>query len=105
MANQKRKGTLREHDVRKHLEGDGWVVYRGAASLGAADLVAMRAGEIRLVQVKANVRAGPWANFRRGERATLAAEAIAAGASAWLAWWPHGAKGQLRWYAEVDWPT
>jgi hypothetical protein len=62
----------------------------------------MRAGEIRLVQVKGN-KGSPWMNFRATERAALWAEALAAGGQAWLVHWPP--RGQQRWIAPDEWPN
>ena len=115
MANHKAKGTAVEHKVRKRLLAEGWVVYRGAASLGSADLIALRGGEpetyasgretfseVLLIQVKANKSGGPYANFRKAERSSLSAEAAKAGAEAVLVHWPPN--GEEAWYHEPSWP-
>lgn len=102
----KRKGTQREHDVRKRLIGEGYVVYRGAASLGAADLIALKAGERpQLLQVKANVNGGAYMNFRKPERDTLREEAKRAGAYAMLIWWPHTKNAVEQCFDEAVWPA
>lgn len=52
MSNKSR-GTALEHQVRDDLVERGWLVVRPGASLGPADLVALRAGwDPLLVQVK-----------------------------------------------------
>jgi len=48
------KGRRFEYATRHFLEKKGWVVFRSAGSKGVADLVALRAGEIWLVQCKLN---------------------------------------------------
>lgn len=100
----KRRGTQREHAVRDVLEADGWLVVRGAGSLGVADLVALHAGrKPRLVQVKSDDDS-PYGHFGPGERGRLLDAAVQAGAEAWLAWWPPGRKRGLKWIHESDWP-
>ncbi len=67
----KAAGTRREHSVKRLLEHAGWVVMRAPASIGEADLIALKRGERpRFVQVKANL-GSPYMNFRRAERAAL----------------------------------
>lgn len=102
--NAKAAGTRREHAVRRMLEANDWLVTRAPASLGEADLVALKRGERpMLVQVKANVSGGPWANFRPRERLALREAASRAGAVAMLAHWPP--HGELAWYDEAEWPA
>ena len=50
----KRKGTRRERDAKKILEGFGYYCIRSTASLGLFDLVAVNKNEIVLIQVKVN---------------------------------------------------
>lgn len=103
MTAKQRRGTRREHQVRDVLREDDWVVYRGAASLGCADLVALKVHRLpRLVQVK-SCASGPYDHFRPAERAALKQEAEWAGAEALLAWWPP--RGKLRWIAVEEWPA
>jgi Holliday junction resolvase len=86
------------------------VVLRSPASLGDFDLIATRPfnlngyelAEVRLIEVKANEKGGPYMNFRKEERRALAATAVRAGATAWLAYWPK--RGSLQWIAAEDWP-
>jgi len=49
-----RKGHRWELKVKKMWEAKGFVVYRSAGSKGAADLIALRDGQIVLIQVKVN---------------------------------------------------
>ncbi len=102
MRNAKAKGAEKERRTKALLEAEGWYVTRAGASLGAADLVALRAGERPLlVQVKASDR--PFKNFGPTERGELRDVAAAAGAVATLAWWPPRARTHdLR--DEVEWP-
>ncbi|HYJ33767.1 MAG TPA: Holliday junction resolvase [Candidatus Binatia bacterium] len=46
------RGAYFERTVAAALTGDGYVVYRAAGSHGKADLVALKAGEVLLVQCK-----------------------------------------------------
>lgn len=50
MKNRYRAGANFERRVRKDLENKGWVVFRSAGSHSPADLIALRFGEVMLVQ-------------------------------------------------------
>jgi len=52
--NCKGKGSRRERQAKKILEGLGFLVTHAAASLGIFDLIAINSTSMRLVQVKAN---------------------------------------------------
>ncbi len=95
------RGITRERQLRTLLEEDGWYVTRAAGSLGDADLVALRNGEIRLIEVKSTHR-GPFHSFGPASRQELAAAARVAGGTAWLVWWP--TRRQPVWISEGDWP-
>lgn len=95
------RGIDRERQVRDHLENDGWFVIRAAGSLGAADLVAIKAGAIQLIEVKSTA-GGPYERFGPAARRTLSQAARDAGASAVLAYWP--SRGKLRFINEAAWP-
>ena len=96
-------GHDRERAVKAKLEKDGWFVVRAAASLGYADLVALKRGRVPLmVEVKATAQ-GPWEGFRRPERRALKKAAYAAGARPVLAWWPK--RGTLRYLYADEWPA
>ena len=47
-------GRAFEYRVKKYLEKEGFVVFRSAGSHSPADLVALKLGEVWLVQCKAN---------------------------------------------------
>ena len=98
----KARGIARERQVRDILAKSDWLCFRSPASLGCADIVALRDGSRpRLIEVKATAQ-GPFERFGPAARAKLAATAKMAGASAELAWWPP--HGQLRWLSEAEWP-
>ncbi len=107
MSNLKAKGTSREHDVKRKLEAEGWVVVRSPASGSPVDLWAMRAwmdglGSLTLaVQVKANA-GSPWMNFRKEERLELTEIAGRAGASPVLCHW--APNKTCDWYPADKWP-
>ena len=48
------KGRNFEYRVKNHVTRRGWVVFRSSGSHGIADLVALRAGEVWLVQCRLN---------------------------------------------------
>jgi Holliday junction resolvase len=48
------KGRHFEYTTRRHLESKGFVVFRSAGSHSVADLIALRAGEVWLVQCKSD---------------------------------------------------
>lgn len=77
---------------------------RAAASLGAVDLVALKAGHMpRFLQVKSDkAEYGPFNNFGPQARAELLTEAGHAGAVAELAYWPP--HGKLEYIQPCDWP-
>lgn len=96
------RGHDRERAVRDiYLQG-GWLAFRAPASLGVADVVALREGfPPQLVEVKSTA-AGPYSHFGPEARKRLSEAARRAGGEAWLAWWPPRRKCQ--WLAESDWP-
>ncbi len=100
--NNKAFGTRRENQVRDHLRDRDWLAFRAPASLGVADIVALRAGSRpRLVEVKGD-KDGPYHGFLPASREKLSLAAQLAGADAYLAWWPP--HGELRWIPESEWP-
>ena len=95
-------GHNRERQVKALLVSKGWVVVRAAASLGCADLVALRNGDQpMLVEVKSTA-GGPWKTFGPAARAALSRAADQAGADAYLCWWPP--RLEPRWFDEGSWP-
>jgi hypothetical protein len=115
------RGSGRDRQVVRLLQADGWFAMRAPASLGVADVVALRAGglefrddggdelvmmqrsEARLIEVKTTATRGPWNDFGPAARRALSEAALLAGATAWLYHWPTG--GQLRVIPEAEWPT
>lgn len=105
-------GHQRERQVKKLLEEEGWFVIRAPASLGVADLVAIRnqahyprlllRPEVRFIECKANEKGGPYMNFRPEDRQALLDAAEKAGARAELAFWPK--RGNLTWIGSEAWP-
>jgi Holliday junction resolvase len=96
------RGAQRERAVRDWLRDRDWLAFRAPASLGVADVVALRDGSRpRLVEVKSTA-GGPYERFQPANRERLRAAAMLAGADAFLAWWPP--RGELRWIAESEWP-
>ena len=54
-----RNGRVRENRVKDLLEEDGYFVVRSAGSGGVADLVALKPGQVLLIQVKSEAYLGP----------------------------------------------
>jgi Holliday junction resolvase len=97
------RGIRREHQVIDLLKADGWVCLRAAGSLGPIDIAAVKRGmPPRFVQVKSD-RTTPYKNFGPDDRRRLIETAHAAGAEAWLAWWPPGKP--LIWISQDAWPN
>ena len=70
--------------------------------LGAADVIALRAGSrTQLIEVKSTAK-GPYEHFGPAARTRLSLTAKLAGADALLAWWPP--RGKLRFIPEHEWP-
>lgn len=87
--NQYRRGSDFERKVAEHLTTNGYLVVRAAGSHGHADLVALKPGQVLLVQCKLTgasaVRPGEWNGFY--------AAAVGVGAVPLIAWRP--ARGQI----------
>jgi len=49
-----KKGRRWEWKVKKQWEREGFLVYRSAGSKGAADLIAIKNGQVWLIQVQVN---------------------------------------------------
>lgn len=94
------RGHDRERAVKRILQDDDWLVVRAAGSLGF-DLIACRAGVIRVIEVKSTA-GGPYERFSPADRAKLLLAAELAGGRAELAWWPP--RGKLRWIPADEWP-
>lgn len=99
----KAAGTQRERAVRDWLRDRDWLAFRAPASLGVADVVALRDGSRpRLIEVKSTHR-GPYHGFSPADRQKLRFAAELAGADAFLAWWPP--RGELHWIHSSEWPN
>jgi Holliday junction resolvase len=97
-----KRGIQRERDLVNALRDEGWFALRAPASLGVADVVALKDGERpRLTEVK-STKAGPYAGFGPADRKALAEAADRAGADAFLYWHPPRRKPQ--WIPRSDWP-
>ena len=102
MSAHGRRGSQRERAVRDLLLSADWIAFRAPASLGCADVIALRDGNRpRLIEVKSTA-AGPYSHFGPAARHRLSFSARLAGADALLAWWPP--RGRLRWLPESEWP-
>lgn len=117
----KAAGTQRERAVRDWYRDNDFIAFRAPASLGCADVVAMRGAVdllsipevpdmthkwrrslVELCEVKSTA-AGPYHSFGPNERARLSEAARMAGARAVLAWWPP--RGKLVFLYEDEWPV
>lgn len=101
--NCKAAGTRREHQVMRFLQGHRYETMRAPASIGAADIVALKPGcQPLYVQVKANKDGGPYKSFGPRDRRELREAALRAGAAPVLVWWPP--HGEMQWIDEAFWP-
>lgn len=97
------RGIQRERAVRDYFLDRDWIAFRAPASLGVADVVALRDGNRpRLVEVKSTA-GGPYERFGPADREKLRRAAEIAGADAFLAWWPP--RGKLRLIGPEEWPS
>jgi Holliday junction resolvase len=95
------RGFQRERAVRDKLLSEDWLAFRAPASLGCADVIALRAGSRpRLIEVKSTI--GPYSHFGPAARVRLSLAGRLAGADVFLAWWPK--HGKLRFLPESEWP-
>lgn len=102
-----KRGHQRERDLVRLLRSEGWdgagpaVAIRAPASLGVFDVIAVRGGEVRLVEVKSTSRSA-FAGFPPADRAALLEAAHRAGATAWLYW--HPPRRRPVWIHPDEWP-
>lgn len=96
------RGAQRERDVRHYLSERDWIAFRAPASLGVADVIALKAGHRPLLVEVKSTAGGPYERFGPDARAKLSAAAELAGADAWLVWWPP--RGKLHIILEHEWP-
>jgi Holliday junction resolvase len=61
MTTNYQKGTIFEYAIREHLRSEGYDVFRTAGSHGTVDLIAIKPGQLLLVQAKTNGVIGPFA--------------------------------------------
>lgn len=92
---------LRERQVRDWLQERDWLVVHTRPGTNFCDLVALKDGTIRLIEVKSTER-GPYAGFPPADRQRLLDVAKMAGGQAELAWWPP--RGKLRFIGSSEWP-
>lgn len=84
----RRRGRGRELQYARHLEETEGGLARRFES-GCFDIVWLRPGERpALIQCKSTV--SPYAHFLPEDRAAAVEQAVAAGADAFLLWWPKG---------------
>lgn len=96
------RGIQRERDLVNQLKEDGWFAMRAPASLGVADVVALKAGERPMMCEVKSTTAGPYAGFGPADREALSEMAAAADADPFLVWWPKRSKP--KWIPESEWP-
>ena len=93
------RGHDRERAVRNWLRDRDWLAFRAPASLGVADVIALKSGERpRLIEVKSTAQ-GPYEHFGPADREKLRLAGDLAGADVFLVWWP--SRGQMRWIPAV----
>lgn len=97
-----KRGIQRERDLVNELRGKDYFALRAPASLGCADVVALKAGERPMLIECKSTAAGPYAGFGPADRKALSFMADLAGAVAWLYWKPKN--GRAHWIPEADWP-
>ena len=96
------KGHDRERLLVRTLRDKDWIAFRAPASLGVADVVALRDGSRPLlVECKATA-GGPYSHFLPADRKRLSEAAKLAGAEAWLYW--HPPRGEGHWISASEWP-
>lgn len=87
--------------MKNRLLDEGYFALRAPASLGVADVVALKAGEEpMMIEVKSTTT--PFAHFGPADREALSEMAATAGARAFLVWWPK--RKQPKWIPEDEWP-
>lgn len=82
LRNPKAKGARFERKSKALLESQGFMVVKSGGSLGEADLIAIRSGEVQLVQVKSGTN-----RMTKKEKASLAKLADGIGCTAVLHQW------------------
>jgi Holliday junction resolvase len=96
------RGIQRERAVVYWYRDRDWVAFRAPASLGVADVIALKAGERpQLTEVKSTAQ-GPYEHFGPADRAKLKLAGEMAGADVYLCWWP--SRGKMVWLPPSSWP-
>lgn len=97
-----RRGIQRERDLVNMLRDQDYFAMRAPASLGCADVVALRDGDRpMLIEVKSTSRSA-FAGFPPADRAELLFMATLAGSVAWLVHWPKWS--EPNWISPEFWP-
>ena len=97
-----KRGIQRERDLVNLLRQNDYFALRAPASLGVADVVALKDGRRPLmIEMKSTTRSA-FAGFPPTDRADLLFAAAVAGADAWLVYWPKRAEPQ--WISPAHWP-
>ena len=98
-----RRGIQRERDLVNEHRGRDYFALRAPASLGCADVVALKDGERPMLIECKSTAAGPYAGFGPADRRELSFMAELAGADAYLVWWPKNCKPVE--IPEAEWPS
>ena len=110
MNSRKAFGTQRENAIKDLKIAEGYLAFRAPASLGVADVIAIKkvlyggwhvGSRVELIEAKCNT-GNPYKNFSPSARKRLSEAAKQCGADALLAFWPK--HGKLQFIAEKDWP-
>ena len=97
-----RRGIQRERALVDLLCQNDFFALRAPASLGVADVIALKDGRRpMMLEVKSTSRSA-FAGFPPADRAELLFMATLAGAEAWLVYWPKRADPQ--WISPAHWP-
>ena len=97
-----RRGIQRERDLVNLLRENDYFALRAPASLGVADVIALKDGKRPLmIEMKSTTRS-PFSGFPPADRADLLFMAALSGAEAWLVHWPKRSKPL--WISQEHWP-
>jgi Holliday junction resolvase len=96
------RGATLERRLVADFRAQGYAAYRVAGSRGAADVIALKPGEVILAQAKTG-GAYPFSDFGPDARLRLREEASLAGARAVLIWRGTGKRNYTT-YPEGEWP-